>query len=40
LAAGGSRYPVELLKMAGVNMSGADPYKTAFKSMEVALDEV
>ncbi|MBW2703663.1 MAG: oligoendopeptidase F [Deltaproteobacteria bacterium] len=40
LSAGGSRYPVALLKMAGVDMSGAEPYKVAFESMEKALDEV
>lgn len=40
LAAGGSKYPAELLAMAGVDMATAAPYTTAFKSLALALDEV
>ncbi len=39
LKAGGSKYPVELLKMAGVDMTTDKPYKVAFKALEKALDE-
>ncbi len=39
LKAGGSRYPVDLLKMAGVDMTTDKPYKVAFKALEKALDE-
>ncbi len=39
LAAGGSRYPVDLLEMAGVDMTGPEPYQAAFKALERALDE-
>jgi oligoendopeptidase F len=40
LQAGGSKYPVDLLKMAGVDMTSAQPYRTAFKALEQALAEV
>lgn len=40
LSAGGSRSPVDLLKMAGMEMSGADPYETAFRSMNEVMDEM
>jgi len=40
LGAGGSKYPVQLLRMSGVNMSGAEPYERAFKSMEKSLDQI
>ncbi|MBN2495851.1 MAG: oligoendopeptidase F [Deltaproteobacteria bacterium] len=40
LRAGGSRYPVELLEMAGVDMRSAEPYKIAFEAMEQALTEI
>ena len=39
LKAGGSKYPVDLLKMAGVDMTTAEPYKVAFKALEQALNE-
>jgi oligoendopeptidase F len=40
LKAGGSRYPVQLLKMAGVDMQTAAPYQRAFASMKRTLDEI
>ncbi len=40
LSAGGSAYPVELLKIAGVDMTAADPYQVAFESMKRTLDEI
>ncbi len=39
LSAGGSKYPVDLLKMAGVDMTGPEPYQVAFKALEQALGE-
>ncbi|WP_141732529.1 oligoendopeptidase F [Oligoflexus tunisiensis] len=39
LKAGGSKYPIDLLKMGGVDMSSAAPYSIAFKSMLDALDQ-
>jgi oligoendopeptidase F len=39
LKAGGSAYPIDLLKMGGVDMSTAAPYNVAFKSMKDALDK-
>ncbi|HUU00134.1 MAG TPA: oligoendopeptidase F [Myxococcota bacterium] len=40
LKSGCSKYAVELLKMAGVDMTNPTPYKVAFKSMERSLDEI
>ena len=40
LKAGGSRSPVELLNMAGVDMSGPGPYEKSFKAMDRILDEI
>ncbi len=40
LKSGCSKYAVELLKMAGVDMTKPMPYKVAFKSMEHSLDEI
>jgi oligoendopeptidase F len=40
LKAGGSKTPVGLLSMAGVDMSGAEPYEAAFKVMTEILDEI
>ncbi len=37
--AGGSAYPIDLLKMGGVDMSTAAPYNVAFKSMQDALEK-
>ena len=39
LKAGGSRYPIDLLKIAGVDMSGPEVYGVAFKAMDKALTE-
>jgi oligoendopeptidase F len=40
LKAGGSKYPVQLLKIAGVDMTTPRPYKQAFLSLKQTLDEV
>jgi len=40
LKAGGSKYPVDLLKLAGVDMSQAVPYQVAFEVLDQALAEV
>lgn len=40
LKAGGSKYAVQLLKLAGVNMTGSQPYQVAFASMKRTLDEI
>ena len=40
LKAGGSRYPVQLLKTAGVDMTISRPYKRAFLSLKQTLDEI
>ena len=40
LKAGGSKYAVQLLKMAGVDMTAARPYQVAFESMKRTLDEI
>ncbi len=39
LKAGGSLYPLDLLKLGGIDMSGTEPYKISFANMEKALDE-
>ena len=38
LKSGGSRYPVEALKMAGVDMSKPEPVESALKHFESMLD--
>jgi oligoendopeptidase F len=40
LKAGGSKYPVELLQIAGVDLSNPAVYEEAFKSFDQALDEI
>jgi oligoendopeptidase F len=40
LKAGGSKYPVQLLKIAGVDMTTPRPYKQAFLSLRRTLDEL
>jgi len=40
LKSGCSKYAVQLLKMAGVDMTKPTPYKVAFKSMEHSLGEI
>jgi oligoendopeptidase F len=40
LKAGGSKRPEELLRMAGVDMSGPEPYRRSFKAMESIMDEI
>ncbi len=40
LKAGGSKYPVQLLKMAGVDMTKSEPYSIAFEAMKKSIDEL
>jgi oligoendopeptidase F len=40
LKAGGSRYPLETLKLAGVDITTEKPYKAAFKRFNSLLDEM
>jgi oligoendopeptidase F len=40
LKAGGSKYPVQLLKAAGVDMTDSRPYRQAFRSLKQTLDEI
>lgn len=40
LKAGGSRYPLEILKMAGVDITTDEPFKAAFKRFEELITEM
>ena len=40
LSAGGSKYPIELLKDAGVDMTGPVPFDKTMKRMTWAMDEI
>jgi oligoendopeptidase F len=40
LKAGGSDYPYELLKRAGVDMATAAPYQAVFARMNAIMDQV
>ena len=40
LEAGGSDYPYELLKRAGVDLATADPYRSMAARMERIMDEI
>ncbi len=40
LSAGGSKYPIELLKDAGVDMTGSVPFDKTMKMMAWAMDEI
>lgn len=40
LSAGGSDYPIELLKDAGVDMTGTDPFEKTIASMNKVMDEI
>jgi oligoendopeptidase F len=40
LRAGGSRYPYELLKDAGVDLATAAPYEALVKRMNTIMDEI
>ena len=40
LKAGGSDYPVEILKDAGLDMTSAAPYNAVIDRMEVVMDEI
>ena len=39
LKAGDSLYPLDLLKLGGIDMSGTEPYKISFAAMEKALNQ-
>ena len=40
LSAGGSDYPIELLKKAGVDMTTAEPLEKTIASMNKVMDEI
>ncbi len=40
LSAGGSDYPIELLKKAGVDMTTSEPFDKAIVSMNRIMDEI
>jgi oligoendopeptidase F len=40
LAAGGSKYPIDLLKDAGVDMTTDEPLELAMKEMNRVMDEI
>jgi oligoendopeptidase F len=40
LAAGGSDYPVELLKRAGVDMTTPAPFAAAMEEMNATMDQI
>ena len=40
LSAGSSKYPIDLLKDAGVDMLGSGPFNAAIKEMNATMDEM
>ncbi len=40
LSSGGSDYPIELLKIAGVDMTSSEPFDKAIESMNKVMDEI
>jgi oligoendopeptidase F len=40
LSAGGSDYPIELLKKAGVDMTTSEPFDKTIASMNKVMDEI
>jgi len=40
LSAGGSKYPIDLLKDAGVDMTTSEPFKAAMREMNHVMDEI
>jgi oligoendopeptidase F len=40
LSGGGSDYPINLLKMAGVDMTTTEPVETALKNFSVMVDKL
>jgi len=40
LSSGGSDYPIDLLKKAGVNMTGAEPFNKTMAAMNRTMDEI
>jgi oligoendopeptidase F len=40
LAAGSSKYPIDLLKDAGVDMTTSEPFNAAIREMNAIMDEM
>ena len=40
LSAGGSEYPIDLHKKAGVDMTTSDPFERTIESMNEVMDEI
>jgi len=40
ISSGGYDYPIELLKEAGVNMTGAEPFNKTMAAMNRTMDEI
>jgi oligoendopeptidase F len=40
LSSGGSAYPIDLLKKAGVDMTGAEPFDKTMAAMNRTMDEI
>jgi oligoendopeptidase F len=40
LSAGGSEYPIDLLKKAGVDMTSAEPFDKTMAAMNRTMDEI
>ncbi|OPZ64417.1 MAG: hypothetical protein BWY83_03193 [bacterium ADurb.Bin478] len=40
LSAGGSEYPIDLLKKAGVDMTSAEPFQKTMAVMNRTMDEI
>ena len=40
LSSGGSDYPIELLKKAGIDMTTSDPFDKTIESMNRVMDEI
>lgn len=40
LSAGGSKYPIEILRDSGVNMTGPEPFNKTMEAMNRAMDEI
>ena len=40
MSAGSSKYPIELLRDAGVDMSTSEPFNAAMREMNLIMDEI
>jgi oligoendopeptidase F len=40
ISSGGSDYPIDLLKKAGVDMTGAEPFNKTMEAMNRTMDEI